>query len=253
MAGMDQHEQAIIAHETMTNGSADAHQKMVESHQRMMGSQTVSPTGPSKSLAAMNEHERAAVAHEFMNNGQSGPHQAMAKRIVACSVQADGEGSICAVLISLIDFSVTGYMATSLPLQGHFYQILLQLTGINAKRIFFMKARNTLFAVLMLSLPAISAEHSEMKMTDMSTSASSQEYMAGMKDMHDKMMAAVNESNPDKAFAKGMVAHHEGAIAMAETELKYGKDPKMRKLAQDIIKAQKGEIEQMNKWLDSQK
>ncbi|EPI3489345.1 TPA: silver-binding protein SilE, partial [Escherichia coli] len=46
---------------------------------RMMGSQTVSPTGPSKSLAAMNEHERAAVAHEFMNNGQSGPHQAMAE------------------------------------------------------------------------------------------------------------------------------------------------------------------------------
>ena len=42
MTGMDQHEQAIIAHETMTNGSADAHQKMVESHQRMMGSQTVS-------------------------------------------------------------------------------------------------------------------------------------------------------------------------------------------------------------------
>nr|QTX14326.1 Silver-binding protein [Klebsiella pneumoniae] len=27
MTGMDQHEQAIIAHETMTNGSADAHQK----------------------------------------------------------------------------------------------------------------------------------------------------------------------------------------------------------------------------------
>ena len=124
-----------------------------------------------------------------------------------------------------------------------------------------MKITNSLFVILMLSLPAISAEHSEMKMSDISSSASSssssssssQEYMSGMKGMHDKMMAAVKESDPDKAFAKGMVAHHEGAIAMAETELKYGKDPKMRKLAQDIIKAQKGEIEQMNKWLDSQK
>ena len=116
-----------------------------------------------------------------------------------------------------------------------------------------MKIKNTFFVILMLSLPAISADKSEMKMSDMSLSASSQEYMSGMNAMHDKMMAAVNESDPDKAFAKGMVAHHEGAIAMAETELKYGKDPEMRMLAQDIIKAQKGEIGQMNKWLDSQK
>ncbi|MCV5605185.1 DUF305 domain-containing protein, partial [Escherichia coli] len=66
-----------------------------------------------------------------------------------------------------------------------------------------MKIKNTLFVILMLSLPAISAEHSEMKMSDMHSSESSQEYMAGMKNMHEKMMAAVNESNPDKAFAKG--------------------------------------------------
>ena len=105
----------------------------------------------------------------------------------------------------------------------------------------------------MLSLPAISAEHSEMKMTDMSTSASSQEYMAGMKDMHDKVMAAVNESDPDKAFMKGMVAHHEGAIAMAETELKYGKRSENEKARAGHHKSSKGEIEQMNKWLDSQK
>jgi len=78
MTGMNQHEQAIIAHETMTNGSADAHQKMVESHQKMMGTGTVNASRPATSFAAMNEHERAAVAHEFTNNGQSGPHQAMA-------------------------------------------------------------------------------------------------------------------------------------------------------------------------------
>jgi len=116
-----------------------------------------------------------------------------------------------------------------------------------------MKLKNSLFVILMLSLPAISAEHSAMKMTDMTSSASSQEYMAGMKDMHEKMMVAFKESDPDKAFAKGMIPHHEGAIAMAETELKYGKDPEMRKLAQDIIKAQKSEIEQMNKWVSNHK
>lgn len=38
-----------------------------------------------------------------------------------------------------------------------------------------MKIKNTLFVILMLSLPAISAEHSEMKMSDMHSSASSQE------------------------------------------------------------------------------
>jgi uncharacterized protein (DUF305 family) len=49
-----------------------------------------------------------------------------------------------------------------------------------------------------------------------------------------------------------MVAHHEGAIAMAETELKYGKDPEMRSSRRTSLKL-KGEIEQMNKWLDTQK
>ncbi|WP_317474675.1 copper-binding protein, partial [Cronobacter sakazakii] len=77
MAGMDQHEQAIIVHETMNNGSADAHKKMAESHQKMMGAGTVNASRPATSFAAMNEHERASVAHEFTNNGQSGPHQAM--------------------------------------------------------------------------------------------------------------------------------------------------------------------------------
>ena len=67
-----------------------------------------------------------------------------------------------------------------------------------------MKITNSLFVILMLSLPAISAEHSEMKMSDISSSASSQEYMSGMKGMHDKMMAAVKDSDPDKAYDRTM-------------------------------------------------
>ncbi|MGS3242398.1 DUF305 domain-containing protein [Klebsiella michiganensis] len=92
-------------------------------------------------------------------------------------------------------------------------------------------------------------------MTSLKTSIKTITYLSdiGCLEIQGASLAAVKESDPDKAFAKGMVAHHEGAIAMAETELKYGKDPEMRKLAQDIIKAQKGEIEQMNKWLGNQK
>ncbi|EKM0364697.1 DUF305 domain-containing protein [Cronobacter sakazakii] len=116
-----------------------------------------------------------------------------------------------------------------------------------------MKIKTTLLVILMLSMSAISAEHSEEKMSDMASSVSSQEYMSNMKVMHEKMMTAVKDPDSDKAFAKGMITHHKGAIAMAETELKYGKDPEMKKLAKDIIKEQKDEIEQMNKWLDHHK
>ena len=45
-----------------------------------------------------------------------------------------------------------------------------------------------------------------------------------------------------------MIPHHKGAVSMAEVELKYGKDPDMKRLAKNIIKAQNDEIAYMKKW-----
>lgn len=69
-----------------------------------------------------------------------------------------------------------------------------------------------------------------------------------MKKMHEAMMMDY-AGDPDVHFIKSMIPHHQGAIDMAEIELKYGKDPEVRALAERIIKAQKAEIAEMNDWL----
>ena len=88
-----------------------------------------------------------------------------------------------------------------------------------------------------------------MNMSMSTDSAMQQELMQGMNQMNQDMMAAAQYKDPDVAFAAGMLPHHIGAVKMAEVELKYGKDPEMRKLAEDIINTQQAEIEQMQKWL----
>jgi len=46
-----------------------------------------------------------------------------------------------------------------------------------------------------------------------------------------------------------MIPHHQGAIDMAKALLLDGKDPQMRRLAQEIITDQESEIQLMQLWL----
>ena len=80
-----------------------------------------------------------------------------------------------------------------------------------------------------------------MKMGD----AAGDDFAAAM----DKAMAQMDQDmktpmtgDPDRDFARMMIPHHQGAIDMAETELRFGKDKRLRQLARDIIAAQRKEI-----------
>ena len=70
-----------------------------------------------------------------------------------------------------------------------------------------------------------------------------------MTDMQDKMSAMKPSGNMDVDFAMMMRVHHQSAVTMAEAELKNGKDPQMRVMAKDIIRAQKKEIAMFDKFL----
>ena len=73
-------------------------------------------------------------------------------------------------------------------------------------------------------------------------------YRAAMGKMHHDMDIPYS-GNADRDFVVGMIPHHQGAIDMAKVELKYGKDPELRRLAKGIIAAQEKEIAQMHRWL----
>lgn len=66
--------------------------------------------------------------------------------------------------------------------------------------------------------------------------------------MHREMMMAYT-GDVDTDFVRSMIPHHQGAIDMAKIVVTFGKDPKVRELAQNIIKAQEEEIKQMKAWL----
>jgi uncharacterized protein (DUF305 family) len=72
--------------------------------------------------------------------------------------------------------------------------------------------------------------------------------MQAMDKMDKAMAAAPVTGNTDQDFVAMMIPHHQGAIAMAKVELAKGKDAFLRKLARNIVTAQRQEIREMKTW-----
>jgi uncharacterized protein (DUF305 family) len=81
-------------------------------------------------------------------------------------------------------------------------------------------------------------------------------FMQAMKEsmerMDNGMKSAPMNGNIDHDFATMMIPHHQGAIDMAKAELLYGKDPVMRRMAEEIVVDQQSEIQAMQLWLSKQ-
>ena len=70
-----------------------------------------------------------------------------------------------------------------------------------------------------------------------------------MADMHRAMESAARSGDVDRDFALAMIPHHQGAIDMARALLLNGKDPAMRRLAEQVITEQSLEIALMKRYL----
>ncbi|WP_237174025.1 DUF305 domain-containing protein [Paracandidimonas lactea] len=80
-------------------------------------------------------------------------------------------------------------------------------------------------------------------------SGMSMDMRGSMMEMRKSMDAMKPSGDIDYDFAAMMRVHHQGAVDMAELELKKGQDPEMKQMAKEIIAAQKKEIAKFDEWL----
>ncbi|MCW6511870.1 CopM family metallochaperone [Lichenifustis flavocetrariae] len=104
-------------------------------------------------------------------------------------------------------------------------------------------------ALAAVAAPAMAfAEDMKMDMNASGGTPAEKAFAASMQTMM-KNMDVKPTGKTDKDFVTMMMPHHQGAIDMANVELQYGKDPMLRKMAGDIVKAQEQEIGEMKAWL----
>ena len=97
-------------------------------------------------------------------------------------------------------------------------------------------------AIGVLALAALSASPAAAEDAAMNT------YKQSMEKMNSEMQKGM-DPDATKAWAKMMIAHHQGGIDMSRVVLKETKDPTIRKMAEKTSEEQEKEIKQLQEWL----
>jgi uncharacterized protein (DUF305 family) len=107
------------------------------------------------------------------------------------------------------------------------------------------------FAQQSASMPSMSST-AEAQSAPASPQGASGDSTAAFKAVDERMMksmgGAAYTGHADDDFVSHMIPHHQGAVDMAEVELRYGKDPQLKKLAERIVASQRKEIQFMKSW-----
>lgn len=90
------------------------------------------------------------------------------------------------------------------------------------------------------SLTAVSSEQGDIAATN--------EMKAALDRMQGSIKRLQMAHHADQDFAMMMIPHHHATIEMAQAEVKYGHNAKMRKMAQKMIKDQQKEIAELKAW-----
>src|SRR4029077_1459247 len=110
-----------------------------------------------------------------------------------------------------------------------------------------MKPLATCAAIACFLCPA--SEQAEAASAPGPDSAFAQALVQSMEKMDSDMMSAPMNGDPDHDMSAMMIPHHQGAIDMAKAFLLRGRDPALRRLAQEIIVTQAQEIDVMKRRL----
>ncbi|HWX47179.1 MAG TPA: DUF305 domain-containing protein [Roseomonas sp.] len=111
-----------------------------------------------------------------------------------------------------------------------------------------LSATAGVLAALLLASPGQAQHTGRATSGGAPASPATQEYRAAAERMH-RDMDIPYTGDPDHDFAAGMIAHHQGAIEMAQVQLRYGKDPVLRQMAEEIIATQEKEIAVLRTYL----